>query len=89
MNEEGGFKYNWDMVKVLFGNNHHLSLWAPALSLAVILRTITTKFHHQLIFPICEPLLLSCIRSPVIDADRPRLPLDPNRFLRRRPRGAF
>jgi len=63
MNEEGGFQYNWNMAKLLFGDKHNLSLWAPALGLAVILRIITTKFHHQVIFPICEPLFWSSIGS--------------------------
>jgi SulP family sulfate permease len=40
------------MAKLLFADKHNLSLWAPALGLAVILRIITQKFNHQLIFPI-------------------------------------
>jgi SulP family sulfate permease len=64
MNEEGGFQYNWDMAKILFGDKHNLSLWAPALGLAVILRIITTKYHHQLIFPMCRSLSSSPIFLP-------------------------
>ena len=62
MNEEGGFQYNWDMAKLFFGNKHNVSLWAPALGLAVILRIITAKFQHQLVFPICKLHLLILIR---------------------------
>ena len=32
----------------------NLVLWLPALGLAVLLRLITHKYHHQLIFPLCE-----------------------------------
>ena len=59
MKEEGGFQYNWDMAKFFFGDAHNLSLWTTALGLAIILRIITIRFHHQLIFPICELFLLS------------------------------
>jgi SulP family sulfate permease len=31
---------------------HNLVLWLPALGLAVLLRLITHKYHHQLLFPL-------------------------------------
>ena len=36
---------------------NNLVLWALPLLLAVLLRLITHKFHHQLIFPLCK----SCV----------------------------
>jgi SulP family sulfate permease len=57
MNEEGGFQYNLPMLKFLFGSGRIMALWMSALFLAVALRLITEKYHHHLIFPICE----SCI----------------------------
>jgi sulfate permease, SulP family len=37
---------------------HYVVMWLPALLLAVLLRLITHKFHHQLVFPVCT----SCLR---------------------------
>jgi len=42
------------MLKWLFLNLHNLALWLPAFFLAVLLRVITHKYHHQLIFPACK-----------------------------------
>lgn len=53
MNEEGGFQYNLETLKFFFGSGRIMALWMSALGLAVTLRIITEKFHHQLIFPIC------------------------------------
>lgn len=52
MNEEGGFKYNLETLEFLFGSERIMALWISALALAVILRLITAKIHHQLVFPI-------------------------------------
>jgi SulP family sulfate permease len=54
MNEEGGFRYNLKTLQFLFRSEHVMGLWMSALFLAVTLRFITEKLHHQLIFPICE-----------------------------------
>ncbi len=40
-----------------FFNAYQLALWVPPLALAALLRTITHKYHHQLIFPLCESFL--------------------------------
>jgi sulfate permease, SulP family len=45
---------SWSLLKLYFTDAHILALWTPAFALAVLLRIITHKFHHQLIFPICE-----------------------------------
>ena len=42
------------MFEWLFLNLHSLALWLPAFGLAALLRIITHKYHHQLIFPACE-----------------------------------
>jgi sulfate permease, SulP family len=47
------FTMTWETFKFVFLNAHNLALWVIPLSLAVILRVITHKFHHQLIFPLC------------------------------------
>ncbi|CAE6431990.1 unnamed protein product [Rhizoctonia solani] len=51
INDEEGFQYNLDTFKLYFMNKHNLMLWLPAFALAVLLRIITHRFHHQLIFP--------------------------------------
>ncbi len=47
------FSLSLDTLKFLVLNLHNLALWLPAFALAVLLRLITHKYHHQLIFPIC------------------------------------
>jgi hypothetical protein len=47
------FSYNLSTLKFMC-EPHNLVLWLPALGLAVLLRLITHKYHHQLIFPLCE-----------------------------------
>ncbi|CAE6475487.1 unnamed protein product [Rhizoctonia solani] len=51
INDEDGFQYTLDTFKLYFMNKHNLMLWLPAFGLAVLLRVITHRFHHQLIFP--------------------------------------
>ncbi|CCO33228.1 putative protein C24H6,11c [Rhizoctonia solani AG-1 IB] len=51
INDEGGFQYNLETFKLYFMNSRNLLLWLPAFGLAVLLRVITHRFHHQLIFP--------------------------------------
>lgn len=40
-------------IQHMFMNAHTITLWLLPLSLAVLLRLITHRFHHQLIFPLC------------------------------------
>uniref|UniRef100_A0A0W0FIS6 Putative vacuole protein n=1 Tax=Moniliophthora roreri TaxID=221103 RepID=A0A0W0FIS6_MONRR len=46
------FAYNWETFKLMFFNTHKLALWTIPLALAVLLRIITSKWKHQLVFPI-------------------------------------
>ncbi|KAG8798649.1 hypothetical protein FRC16_006812 [Serendipita sp. 398] len=60
MNEESGFEYNMKTLNFLFSDQRIMGLWMSALALAVILRIITEKYQHQLIFPIyflCIPAI--------------------------------
>lgn len=38
---------------LFFLRGHNLALWVPAFALAVLLRVITSRWHHQLILPTC------------------------------------
>jgi len=49
--EDDDFSMSYSMFGRLFLNLHSLALWLPAFGLAVLLRIITHKYHHQLIFP--------------------------------------
>ncbi|KAI0077979.1 hypothetical protein K474DRAFT_1594928 [Panus rudis PR-1116 ss-1] len=46
------FDLSYATFKFLFLNGNNLALWVPPFALAVLLRVITHKFHHQLIFPL-------------------------------------
>ncbi|OBZ73456.1 Uncharacterized protein C24H6.11c [Grifola frondosa] len=66
------FALNFATFKYLVLNVHNLALWLPAFGLAVLLRVITHKYDHQLIFPLCKSLpylshRLSLIRSARLD----------------------
>ena len=52
--DDDEFELSFEMFKFLCLNLHNLILWLPAFLLAVLLRVITHKFHHQLIFPLCK-----------------------------------
>ena len=56
--DDDDFTMTWEMIKFMFFDTHNLALWAIPLGLAVLLRVITHKYHHQLIFPLCECFLL-------------------------------
>jgi sulfate permease, SulP family len=38
---------------LFFTRSSNLVLWVPAFALAVLLRVITSRWHHQLILPTC------------------------------------
>ena len=48
---EEGFQWNWETLDYFIQSWHLVSLWLPPLLLAVLLRMITHKFSHPLIFP--------------------------------------
>ncbi|KJA17340.1 hypothetical protein HYPSUDRAFT_1023378 [Hypholoma sublateritium FD-334 SS-4] len=45
------FDFTWKTFRFMFLDAHNLMLWTIPLLLAVLLRLITHKYHHQLIFP--------------------------------------
>ncbi|ETS64143.1 vacuole protein [Moesziomyces aphidis] len=51
LQSEDGFQYNLDTLRYFFQSGHMVALWLPPLLLAVLLRVITSRFHHPLIFP--------------------------------------
>jgi len=51
LQSEDGFQYNLETLKYFFQSSHMVSLWLPPLLLAILLRFITARFHHPLVFP--------------------------------------
>ena len=51
LQSEDGFQYNLETLRYFFQSGHMVALWLPPLLLAVLLRVITSRFHHPLIFP--------------------------------------
>ncbi|KAF8882992.1 sulfate transporter family-domain-containing protein [Infundibulicybe gibba] len=45
------FTMTWETFKFVFGNSHSLALWVIPLALAVLLRIISSRIKHQLVFP--------------------------------------
>lgn len=52
--EDSGLSLSYSTFKWLFLDLHNLALWLPAFGLAVLLRVVTHKYHHQLVFPACK-----------------------------------
>ncbi|KLO11977.1 sulfate anion transporter [Schizopora paradoxa] len=50
--DDDDFSYTFEALKLFTTNSHILLLWVPAFGLAVLLRLITSRFHHQLVFPL-------------------------------------
>lgn len=42
---------DWKSIETIFLDTHNLVLWLLPLALAIVLRVITSRYHHQLIFP--------------------------------------
>ena len=51
LQSEDGFQYNLETLRFFFQSGHMIALWLPPLLLAILLRVITSRFHHPLIFP--------------------------------------
>jgi len=51
---EDDLAIDWTTIKAIFFVAHNLALWLVPLALAILLRLITYKYHHQLIFPLCK-----------------------------------
>lgn len=45
---------DWKSIETIFLDTHNLVLWLLPLALAIVLRVITSRYHHQLIFPMCR-----------------------------------
>lgn len=59
---EDDLDWSWETLETVFGDAHNVTLWIVPLALAVLLRVVTTRWHHQLIFPLCE---LFCFPFPM------------------------
>ena len=51
--DDDEFAYDLETLKFFLGSGDVIAKWLPAFGLAVLLRLITWKVHHQLVFPIC------------------------------------
>ena len=54
----------WSTFKFVFLNAHNLALWTIPLGLAILLRVITHRCHHQLVFPLCAYCCCCCRCCP-------------------------
>src|SRR6266550_1538785 len=57
-------------IRHMFMDAHTITLWLLPLSLAVLLRLITHRFHHQLIFPLCLCQLFQLPKSALTPLHR-------------------
>ncbi|KAL5514025.1 hypothetical protein ACEPAG_2786 [Sanghuangporus baumii] len=71
--DDDEFSYSFDTLKFFFGSGHVLALWMPALGLAILLRMITHRFNHQLIFPVYF-MMIPAIFYIIVAAARLDLP---------------
>jgi sulfate permease, SulP family len=60
--DDDDFDFSLHSLKEMFLEPHNVILWSIPLGLAILLRVITHKFHHPLIFPLCL-FFCSCYRS--------------------------
>ena len=51
---EEDFDFSFGTLRYVFLTGRNVLMWGPALALAVVLRVITHRFEHQLIFPMCK-----------------------------------
>ncbi|PWN44571.1 hypothetical protein IE81DRAFT_310490 [Ceraceosorus guamensis] len=74
LKSEGGF--NWDLPTFQYFTQSWdmVAHWAPALGLAILLRLITARFHHPLIFPAYFLVLPVLFYAFVVGAGRQTLP---------------
>lgn len=74
LKSEDGFQWNLDTFHFFTQNWFMVAHWLPALGLAILLRVITHRFHHPLIFPtyfLCIPIIFYLITKGIF-----RIPLD-------------
>ena len=52
---------------LFFLRDHNLVLWVPSFALAVLLRVITSRWHHQLILPTCAyPPIVTVVEGSLV-----------------------
>ncbi|KAL5522025.1 hypothetical protein ACEPAF_1881 [Sanghuangporus sanghuang] len=71
--DDDEFSYSFETLKFFFGSGHVLALWMPALGLAILLRLITHRFNHQLIFPVYF-IMIPAIFYTIVAAARLDIP---------------
>lgn len=74
LKSEDGFQWNTDTFKFFTQDWFMVAHWLPALGLAILLRVITHRFHHPLIFPayfLCIPVLFYLVTKGIL-----QVPLD-------------
>lgn len=74
LKSEEGFQWNLETFRFFVQSWDMVAHWAPPLLLAILLRLITAKFHHPLVFPgyfLVIPALFYIIASGIL-----RVPLE-------------
>ncbi|CBQ68399.1 conserved hypothetical protein (N-terminal fragment), partial [Sporisorium reilianum SRZ2] len=69
LQSEDGFQYDLETLRFFFQSGHMIALWLPPLLLAILLRIITSRFHHPLIFPgyfLMIPVLFYVVTSGIL-----------------------
>ena len=69
LQSEDGFQYNLETLRYFFQSGRLVALWLPPLLLAVLLRVITHRFHHPLIFPgyfLMIPVIFYTVTSGIL-----------------------
>lgn len=69
LQSEDGFQYNLETLRYFFQSGHMVALWLPPLLLAILLRVITSRFHHPLIFPgyfLMIPVIFYIVASGIL-----------------------
>jgi sulfate permease, SulP family len=51
---EDELSFSLETFRLMFMQTHNLVLWTVPLTLAALLRVITAKVRHQLVFPACK-----------------------------------
>ncbi|MCO5599926.1 hypothetical protein L7F22_054033 [Adiantum nelumboides] len=74
LKSEEGFQWNLETLRFFVQSWEMVAHWVPPLLLAILLRLITAKFHHPLVFPtyfLVIPILFYIIASGIL-----RVPLE-------------
>lgn len=74
LKSEGGFSWDLPTFRYFTQSWDMVAHWAPALGLAILLRIITARYHHPLIFPAYFLMLPVLFYAFVVGAGRQSLP---------------